>query len=223
MPDRLEERNSERACFDRNSIPQMGNVVTTLADRAVSDRHETAAAEIRSLLDAALHVMQRDDTLDPPVARIVKVSGLSNQAFYRHFAGKDALLMALLADGRERLAHTIGRRMARAETQEDAIRAWVLAVLDQARDPNAAAATRPFVANSDRLTIAYPDEVSQSRADLLSLLNTAVGDANALAVYHLAMGSMHDAISAHRTITRRAADAICDFAVRGCSRSMEVT
>lgn len=201
----------------------MGNVVATLADRAVLDRHEAAAVEIRSLLDAALHVMQRDDTLDPPVARIVKVSGLSNQAFYRHFSGKDALLVALLADGRERLAHTIERRMARAETRDDAIRAWVLAVLDQARDPKAAAATRPFVANSDRLTIAYPDEVSQSRADLLRPLITAVDDASALAVYHLAMGSMHDAISAHRTITRREADVICDFAVRGCSRSTEVT
>ena len=201
----------------------MGNVVATLADRTVSDRHEVASGEIRALLDAALHVMQRDDTLDPPVAQIVRVSGLSNQAFYRHFAGKDALLVALLADGRERLAHTIDRRIARAESRDDAIRAWVLAVLDQARDPKAAAATRPFVANSDRLTIAYPDEVIQSRAELLRPLVTAVGAADALAVYHLAMGSMHDAISARRAITRREADAIGDFAVRGCARSSEMT
>ncbi len=201
----------------------MRNVVAALADRAVSDRHEAAAVEIRSLLDAALHVMQRDDTLDPPVARIVKVSGLSNQAFYRHFSGKDALLVALLTDGRERLAHTIDRRMARAETRDDAIRAWVLAVLDQARDPKAAAATRPFVANSDRLTVAYPDEAMQSRAALLRPLIIAVGDADALAVYHLAMGSMHDAVSARRTITRREADVVCDFAVRGCGRPREAS
>ena len=202
----------------RNSIPGMGNVVAELADRAVSDRHEAAAAEIRSLLEAALYVMQRDDTLDPPVAQIVKVSGLSNQAFYRHFAAKDALLMALLADGRERLARTIERRMAGAGSRDDSIRAWVLAVLDQARDPKAAAATRPFVANSDRLGVAYPDEVAASRADLMRLLVTVVGATDALAVYHLAMGSMHDAIANRRTITRREADAIGDFAVRGCTR-----
>lgn len=198
----------------------MGNVIAALADRAVSERHEAAAAEIRSLLDAALHVMQRDDTLDPPVAQIVKVSGLSNQAFYRHFAGKDALLMALLADGQERLAHTIERRMARAENRDDAIRAWVLAVLDQARHPEAAATTRPFVANSERLAVAYPDAVAASRSELVRLLVNVVEAVDALAVFHLAMGSMHDAIAARRTITRREADAICDFAVRGCSPGM---
>ncbi len=195
----------------------MGNVIAALADRAVSERHEAATTEVRSLLDAALHVMQRDDTLDPPVAQIVKVSGLSNQAFYRHFAGKDALLVALLADGRERLAHTIERRMARAENRDDAIRAWVLAVLDQARDPKAAAATRPFVANSERLAVGYPDAVAASRAELTRLLVKVIDAADALAVFHLAMGSMHEAIGARRTITRRDADAICDFAVRGCS------
>ncbi|MEO6468090.1 MAG: TetR/AcrR family transcriptional regulator [Acidimicrobiia bacterium] len=199
----------------------MGNVVAALADRAVSGRHEAAAADVRSLLDAALHVMQRDDTLDPPVAQIVKVSGLSNQAFYRHFAGKDALLVALLADGRERLALTIERRMDRAETRDDAIRAWVLAVLDQARDPKAAAATRPFVANSDRLAVAYPDEVAASRAALMRPLENVVGAVEARAVFHLAMGSMHDAVGARRTITRRQADEICDFAVRGCSPRVE--
>ena len=200
-----------------NSIPEMRNVIATLADRAVSERHEAAAAEIRSLLDAALHVMQRDDTLDPPVAQIVKVSGLSNQAFYRHFAGKDALLMALLADGRERLARTIERRMARAGNRDDAIRAWVLAVLDQARHPKAAAATRPFVANSDRLAVAYPAAATHSREALMRPLVNIVDALDALAVYHLAMGSMHEAIAARRTITRRQAESICDFAVRGCS------
>ncbi len=194
----------------------MGNTVTELADRAVAERHETAAAEIRSLLDAALHVMQRDDTLDPPVAQIVGVSGLSNQAFYRHFTGKEALLLALLADGRERLARTIRARMAGTEG-DDAIRAWVGAVLDQARNPRSAAATRPFVANSDRLAVAYPTEVAQSRHDLLAPLVEIVGDVDALAIFHLTMGAMHEAVSARRPITRRAADAVAEFAIRGCT------
>jgi len=85
----------------------MGNVVADLADRAVAERHDVYAAEIRALLDAAPAVMRRDDTIDPKVADIVRESGLSNQAFYRHFDGKDALLVAVLADGRERLAGTI--------------------------------------------------------------------------------------------------------------------
>ena len=83
----------------------MRNVISELADRAVADRHEGYAAEIRALLDAALEVMQRDDTVDPKVADIVRASGLSNQAFYRHFDGKDALLLALLAGNWRNHAH----------------------------------------------------------------------------------------------------------------------
>ena len=88
----------------------MENLVSTLADRSLADRHETYAAEIRTLLDAALTVMRREETIDPRVSDIVRTAGLSNQAFYRHFRGKDELLVALLDDGRQRLLATIERR-----------------------------------------------------------------------------------------------------------------
>jgi len=202
----------------RNSIPAVGNVVASLADRAVAERHEAYAAEIRALLDAALVVMRRDGSIDPKVADIVRESGLSNQAFYRHFDGKDALLIALLADGRDRLARTIERRLARAGTEPAAqVRAWVGAVLDQARDPAAAAATRPFAANADRLMMAFPDEVARSRAQLEAPLAAVVGADNARAVYHLAMGAMHDALAEQRVPSRRATDAVTEFAIRGCN------
>lgn len=195
----------------------MGNTVADLADRALADRHQTLTAEIRALLDAALVVMQRADTIDPKVTDIVRESGLSNQAFYRHFDGKDALLLALLADGRDRLARTIERRMTRATSPDDRVRAWVGAVLDQARDPNAAAATRPFVANGERLALEYPIEVARSRDQLVEPLAATVGATNARAVYHVAMGAVHDALATRRVPTRREVDTIAEFAVKGCS------
>lgn len=73
---------------------------------------------------------------------IVRAAGLSNQAFYRHFKGKDELLLVLLEDGRERLAATIERRMARASGDAGRVRAWIEAVLAQACDVEAAEATR---------------------------------------------------------------------------------
>ena len=194
----------------------MGNVISGLADRAVSDRHESYAAEIRALLDAALIVMQRDDTIDPKVVEIVRASGLSNQTFYRHFDGKDALLVALLADGRERLARTVARRMERSNSPVTALHAWVSAVLDQARDSRAAAATRPFVANGERLAITFPDEVARSRHDLIALLAPILSDSDAIAVYHLTMGAMHEAVAARRTPSQRDVEAIAAFAARGC-------
>ncbi len=194
----------------------MGNVVADLADRAVADRHEGYAAEIRALLDAALTVMRQDETIDPKVVDIVRASGLSNQAFYRHFDGKDALLVAVLADGRERLARTVGRRMTRATDRDAAVRAWMGAVIDQARDPDAAAATRPFVANSDRLAVEYPDEVARSREQLVTPLAAWIGATFADAIYHLTMGMVHDALAARRTPSKREVDAMIEFAMRGC-------
>lgn len=197
----------------------MENVVPTLAARQLAERQEAYASEIRALLEAALVVMQRDDSIDPKVADIVRQAGLSNQAFYRHFDGKDALLLALLADGRERLAGTIGRRMARAGARDrDArIRAWIDAMLDQARDATASAATRPFVANAERLALRYPDEVAASQDQLIDPLRAIVGPDDARAVYHLTMGVVHDAITRRRSPTRREADAVTEFSIRGCA------
>jgi AcrR family transcriptional regulator len=163
------------------------NLVSTLADRSLADRHETYATEIRDLLDAALDVRRREETIDPRVSDIVRSAGLSNQAFYRHFRGKAELLVALLDDGRQRLLATIERNMARADGDSDRVRAWIEVVLAQARDPEAAAATRPFAINGDRLAVEFPDETRRSRDRLVDPLRAIVGEPDALAVYHLAM------------------------------------
>lgn len=194
----------------------MGNIVSSLADRAVSERHEAYTAEIRALLDAALEVMRRNETIDPRVTDIVRAAGLSNQAFYRHFKGKDELLLALLEDGRERLAATVERRMQRATTDTGRVRAWVEVVLAQARDAQAAAATRPFVANADRLAAAHPEEVRRSRTRLVGPLAAVVGEPDALAVYHLAMGASHDAIVERRVPTAREVEQVVQFTLKGC-------
>jgi AcrR family transcriptional regulator len=193
----------------------MENVVSTLAERSLADRHEAYAAEIRTLLDAALTVMRRDETIEPRVSDIVRTAGLSNQAFYRHFRGKDELLVALLDDGRQRLLTTIERRMSRADGPAAQVRAWIDAVIAQARDPKAAAATRPFAANGDRLALRFPAETLASRDRLVDPLRPIVGDAGAIAIYHLAMGTVHDALIRRRTPSRAEADDIVEFALRG--------
>lgn len=192
----------------------MENVVSTLAGRTLADRHEAYATEIRTLLDAALTVMRRDETIEPRVSDIVQTAGLSNQAFYRHFRGKDELLVALLDDGRERLLATIERRMARADSATQQVRAWIEAVLAQARDPEAAAATRPFALNGDRLAVQFPAETQGSRDRLVEPLRDLVGDA-AVAIYHVAMGTVHDALVERRTPARAEVDAVVEFALKG--------
>jgi AcrR family transcriptional regulator len=192
------------------------NLVSTLADRSLAQRHETYAVEIRTLLDAALTVMRAGETIDPRVSDIVRTAGLSNQAFYRHFRGKDELLVALLDDGRQRLLATIERRMARATAPEDQVRAWIEAVLAQARDPEAAAATRPFAINGDRLAVEFPDETRRSRDRLIEPLRAVIGEAAAIAVYHLAMGTVHEALMARTQPTKAEVEHVVEFSLRGC-------
>ena len=207
---------------DRNRIPGMRNAVPDLADelaeRALADRQASYADEVRRLLEAGFAVMGRTENLDPRVSDIVRSSGLSNQTFYRHFRGKDEFFLALLEDGRRRLVETIDRRMRRATDDAGRVRAWIEAVFAQAQDPQAAAATRPFALNGERLAARFPDAAQRSQARLVAPLQAVVGDADAQAIYHLVMGSMNDALATRRVPGAAEVAHIVDFALKGVNR-----
>jgi AcrR family transcriptional regulator len=201
----------------------MGNVVANLADRTLADRHETYAAEIRALLDAALVVMRRDGTIDPKVADIVREAGLSNQAFYRHFTSKDVLLLAVLTDGQRQLIEYLRHRVARASDPREQVRRWIDGIMAQARDKAAADATRPFAVNGTRLAARFPAELAATRAELLETLTPAVRalggtEHDAELVRDLALGRMNDAIAARRTVTSREVSDLVDFCLDGLRR-----
>ncbi len=65
-------------------------------------------------------------------------AGLSNEAFYRHFKSKDALVTAILEDGGERLRSYLAHQMAKEATPEGQVRRWVEGVLAQADEDIAA-------------------------------------------------------------------------------------
>ena len=112
-----------RTSRPRRSPPQ------TLAGRSGRELR----GEVRRLLDAALEVMRRCGTTSRPrVADIVAAAGLSNDAFYRHFRSKDALVAALLEDGAERLRSYLAHQMAKDSAPEPQVRRWVEGVLSQA-------------------------------------------------------------------------------------------
>jgi len=67
------------------------------------------------------------------VADIVAEAGLSNDAFYRHFPSKDALVAAVIEDGSTRLHSYLMHQMAKESTPEGRIRRWVEGVMSQAR------------------------------------------------------------------------------------------
>src|SRR5207237_8753121 len=109
------------------------------------------------IVDSTSGLIARTGSVDPPLRDVLRETGLSTQAFYRYFQSKDELLLLLLDDGRRQLLGYLEHRVDRAATPEAGLRAWIEGVLAQADDPQAAARTRPFLANQDRLAEPLPE------------------------------------------------------------------
>jgi AcrR family transcriptional regulator len=115
------------------------DLAARIAGQTLAKRGLDYTGEVRRLLDAALEVISKHGTSSRPrVSDIVAAAGLSNPAFYRHFASKDALVAALLEDGTERLASYVAHQMDKERTPEGKVRRWVKGILTQTDEQNAA-------------------------------------------------------------------------------------
>jgi len=205
----------------QNVVPGLsGRVEEVLADRAVAERRAAYAAEARRFLDAAFVVMRREGNIDPQVRAIVQEAGLSNQAFYRHFASKDALLLAVLADGQRQLVAYLARRVAAVSDPAERIQRWISGVMAQARDRDAAEATRPFACNGARLADLFPADMAASRAEMLGSLAPAVSALDgrvedAELVRDLTFARMNDAIAHRRVPSRAEVQRLVEFCLAG--------
>ena len=131
----------------QNAIPS--GAQPSAAQEALAKREAAYADEVRRLLDAGLDVMRRCGTTSRPrVADIVAEAGLSNDAFYRHFRSKDALVAALVDDGALRLRSYLDHAIAKEPTPEAKVRRWVEGVMSQA-EGEVAATTLAVIWNGD--------------------------------------------------------------------------
>jgi AcrR family transcriptional regulator len=205
----------------QNVVPSFsGGVEEAIADRAVAERRAAYASEARRFIDAAFVVMRREGNIDPQVRAIVQEAGLSNQAFYRHFPSKDALLLAVLADGQRQLVAYLGRRVASASEPSEQVQRWIGGVMAQARNRDAAEATRPFACNGARLADLFPTDMAASRAEMLESLSPAVralgGRAeDAELVRDLSFARMNDAIAHRRVPSRAEVEHLVEFCLAG--------
>jgi AcrR family transcriptional regulator len=123
------------------------DVAGRVAQQTLAGREAAYANEVRRLMDAALEVMRTcGTTARPRVADIVAAAGLSNEAFYRHFPSKDALVATLLEDGAVRLRSYLGHQLAKESSPELQVRRWIEGVLAQA-DEDIAATTLAVIWN----------------------------------------------------------------------------
>jgi len=86
-------------------------------------------------MDGAMAVMARSGYVDAPLGDILSEAGVSTRAFYRHFATKDALLLALYRRDAERVGQRLRDITDSISDPAEALGAWVDGVLDLFHEP----------------------------------------------------------------------------------------
>lgn len=113
----------------------MSNRVTAAVERALDDRQREATEEVERILAAAVRVMERVAPEAPRVSDIVTEAGSSNKAFYRYFAGKDDLILAVMERGVGIVVSYLQHQMAKEPRPQDKIARWIEGTLAQVAEP----------------------------------------------------------------------------------------
>jgi AcrR family transcriptional regulator len=127
-------------------------------------------AEERVLVEAAHRAMRRNGFNGVTVADILAEAGLSTRAFYRHFASKDELLLAMYRRDGEAVAARIASRCESAPTAAAGLAAWLDEVLSLAYDPRRARRAAVLGSRAARRAAAYPDAQAAAVATLVGPL-----------------------------------------------------
>jgi AcrR family transcriptional regulator len=145
------ENNSRKIEDDAPEAAELSPAAARAVRRSLARREQAYQDEVQRLLDAGLALlMESEGHAAPRVADIVARAGLSNQAFYRHFSGKDDLIAAIVDAGAHRLDSYLRHRVERVGL-DDQLRAWIDGVLSQAARPAIAAPTRAAMVSFRRL------------------------------------------------------------------------
>lgn len=211
----------------QNAIPdpvggEAGGVAARIAGRKLAQRGADYAEEVRRLLEAGREEMARCGTSSRPrVADIVAAAGLSNDAFYRHFSSKDALVAAILEDGTDRLRSYLGHQMAKEPTPERRIRRWVEGVLAQAADDDIASATLSVLWNggsvAEGMVSARPsasDPLATLLEEPLAELGSDHPELHASLLAHAVVGRLSDHLWQRTRPTPKDIDQITAFCLR---------
>jgi len=114
----------------------MNDRVAAAVERALDDRQREATEEVERILTAAVRVMERVAPEAPRVSDIVTEAGSSNKAFYRYFAGKDDLILAVMERGVAIVVSYLEHQMGKESTPRDKIVRWIEGTLAQLAQPD---------------------------------------------------------------------------------------
>ncbi len=138
---------------------------------AVDSRNER-----RALIEAGLVALRRKGNDGCTVADVLAEAGLSTRAFYRHFASKDELVLAIYEQDARATQAKLRDRMRAAETPVAAIDVWIDETLALAFDPRRARRTRPLAHEGLRLQAAFPKQFAAIVAGVIDPLAAVLAE-----------------------------------------------
>jgi AcrR family transcriptional regulator len=131
-------------------------------------------AEKQVIMRAAYELIQRDGSKETSVHDVLRKTGYSTRAFYRHFRSKDELVLEMYRTDCDRVSETLVAAVASAATPLDALEAWIdqnLAVVyDARRLRHAVVLSSPEVASAEGFAQVALDGLAAQRAPLVELL-----------------------------------------------------
>lgn len=150
------------------------NRVTAAVERALDDRQREATEEVERILAAAVRVMERVAPEAPRVSDIVTEAGSSNKAFYRYFAGKDDVILAVMERGVAIVVSYLQHQMAKEPAPADKVRRWIEGAFAQVADPHLISMSRA-AAGQISATANVDAEIMRPMRDLLTEPVAALG------------------------------------------------
>lgn len=199
----------------------MINRVAAAVERALDDRQREATEEVERILAAAVRVMERVAPEPPRVSDIVAEAGSSNKAFYRYFAGKDDLILAVMERGVAIVMSYLQHQMAKEIKPQDRIARWIEGTLAQVADPHLISMSRAAAGQMSAATNwrAADQEMMRPLRDLLIEPITELGsddvDRDVEAVFGCTAATMRRYVGSTAQPSPSDIDHLVQFCLRG--------
>ncbi|MCU1466965.1 MAG: TetR family transcriptional regulator [Actinomycetia bacterium] len=152
----------------------MARVEDRAVERAVRVAKERARDDVQVLVAAGRKLLHRDGAADMTIADVLTEAGLSTRAFYRHFASKSDLLLAIYDNEVDRYTPRLQRRLDAATTARAGLEAWIDELLAAGFEPRRGERTRAMFTWAIPLQQEFPVEFAAVRDALTGPLEAVL-------------------------------------------------
>ena len=139
--------------------------------RSLSSARDRSMARLERFIPAARDLANETGSAAFTVQQVVERAGLSLKSFYRSFAGKDALLLALLEEDSGIGAQILSERIDQFDDPVDRMREFVHGIFWMVSLPGVLGYVGVLVREQRRLSEHHPAELAQALAPLVDQLH----------------------------------------------------